>query len=1011
LGFFIILVIGILFAQYYQDLADERDEHTRQVYTEYIESMNKDTLSHMALFIEQRFPFLHDIDRLKREGAAGTDWFWARTAELVSIKNAFGFSYVYYLEKSGENFIQIIDADIRQDYQTELLHQPAWTVSAVPPFIKEAWETGKLTLSPGAYKDEWGEHISAVLPILNDGNVAGLLGIDYDVSSLKKPMREVEEFLIQRQDALRRRLEIALAVFVIIVIVVMVIQLTLDYRSVLLPVTSLEAAERTRVMMDATPMICSLMDTEGNILDCNEETVKILGLSGKSDFIDHLADFYPEYQADGEKSVDKFRGIIKTALETGSCRTEWMYHTASGEMLPVESITVRVPWKDGWRLLGYDRDLREIKAKETAAREAEERMQVMLDTMSFASFFMDDQGQVLDYNRRALELFACKEGQVFKDNFFKVFSPQYQLDGRPSREKGLEKISEVFREGQAVFQWQHRRGDGQPLPAEVTLVRVKWKNGFRLIAYVRDLRDLTETTDNLKRLQCMVEGWSGFFMYIGERAAIEYTNPAVSEITGHTKEALLRDGLSLIFNEETLYQVKQKLSDAIRKNRNITFEEALTDKEGRIRDYVFSAFPSAMYDGTLGIGIVGRDITELKQIQRELSVAKEQAERALALESSYSRIKSDFLSRVSHEMRTPLNAIIGTTAMAKKTANVKYRERYFETIEESSEQLLEIVNDMLDIVALNNGEFEFSPAPFSFGGAMNPIAGEFKSKAELKGQRFILDIDSRIPDALISDERRFKYILTNLLDNAVKFTPENGTISLSASLLENRGDECVVRFEVTDTGAGIAPDMLRRMWETFEQAESAVTRSYGGMGLSLALIKRIVTLMKGEIQVESELGKGARFMCRLIFGVDISTSEEDRAGAPPEGDEIPDLSGKRILVVDDVDINREILAAILEETGVMVDEAQNGAEALKKFSETKYDMVLMDLHMPLMDGFNATREMRDSALPWARTTPVIAISADNSPEIRAQCLEAGLNGHITKPVDTKRLFETISKWS
>jgi hypothetical protein len=189
LGFFIVLVIGIVFAQYYQNLADERDAHTRQVYNGYIESMYKDNLTHMALVIEQSFPFLHDIDRLKQEGAAGTDWFWARTSELIRIRDTFGFAYVYYLEKSGADFIHIVDTDIQRDYQAELLHKPAWTTSAMPPFFEEAWKTGKLTLSPEPYKDEWGEQITVALPIMNNGKVVGILGIDYDISSLAEPIQ------------------------------------------------------------------------------------------------------------------------------------------------------------------------------------------------------------------------------------------------------------------------------------------------------------------------------------------------------------------------------------------------------------------------------------------------------------------------------------------------------------------------------------------------------------------------------------------------------------------------------------------------------------------------------------------------------------------------------------------------------------------------------------------------------------------------------------------------------
>jgi CheY-like chemotaxis protein len=233
-------------------------------------------------------------------------------------------------------------------------------------------------------------------------------------------------------------------------------------------------------------------------------------------------------------------------------------------------------------------------------------------------------------------------------------------------------------------------------------------------------------------------------------------------------------------------------------------------------------------------------------------------------------------------------------------------------------------------------------------------------------------------------------------------------------MLEKNNGNCSIRFDVSDNGIGISKEALDRLWQVFEQADNSINREHGGMGLGLPLAKRIVNLMQGELMIKSELGKGSCFTCYVQLGVAREAEAVDvtNEANTASGDSLltSDLGEKRILIVDDVSINRDILFALLEDTGMILDGACNGEEAVSMFQKNKYDLVLMDLHMPVMDGYTATKKIRASAQPWAKSVPIISISADTGAERISKCLEAGMNEHLPKPVEVEALFGTISKW-
>ena len=382
---------------------------------------------------------------------------------------------------------------------------------------------------------------------------------------------------------------------------------------------------------------------------------------------------------------------------------------------------------------------------------------------------------------------------------------------------------------------------------------------------------------------------------------------------------------------------------------------------------------------------------------------------AIAQAKQAGEAKTRFLANLSHEIRTPMNAIIGMVQIADRSDNFDDVKRCISQIDLSSRHLLGLLGDVLDISKIEEGKFKLNDEPFILDVILDNVVSSMRPSATARNIELSSDTHGMYNLRLLGDSMRLSQVLINFLSNAIKFTPEGGQVWMDAEELSSDEEKCLMRFSVADTGIGMSEEAQSRIFSPFEQADGSTSRQYGGTGLGLAISQRIVNLMGSEIAVKSGENKGSTFSFSVWMALDKS---EVPPGGPSEQAIHYDFSGKNILVVDDIDINREIIYAFLEDTGAAHEGAPNGARAVELFAASEpggYDLVLMDVQMPVMDGLAATRAIRALGRPDAQTIPILAMTANVFKEDMQQVAAAGMNGHIGKPVEYDSTMATIAR--
>ncbi len=583
----------------------------------------------------------------------------------------------------------------------------------------------------------------------------------------------------------------------------------------------------------------------------------------------------------------------------------------------------------------------------------------------------------------------------------------------PTRFRAMHtKHVEAFADGPAESKGMNERRQlvglrktGEEFPVEASLSRSQTPHGLIFTAIVRDITERRRVeaviAQSEAKYRALADNATDIILRFGPDGLIRYISPACRSLGLEPEEQIGQPITRFLAPEqrEHLPAVLAILFSGADLDPNAPRRlYKLFDQSGRA--VWFESNPRLMRDeagDVREVVTVLRDVTKTLAMEEELRRKRAEAEAAAVA-------KAEFLANMSHEIRTPLTGVIGFAGLLEKMDGLPRKARtYASRIVTGSQVLLSVVNDVLDFSKIEAGQIELDPQPFDPKAFVEETVDLLRAQAQAKGLALRVEAVGALPAAVRADSDRVRQVLMNLLNNAVKFTAE-GAVSVAVSHLAEGGG--VLRIAVSDTGVGIPAEHIDRLFQRFSQVDGSIARQYGGTGLGLAICKSLTEMMGGEIGVASEVGRGSTFW--FTIAAPAGTAAAPVNPVKVVGDRA--LGSARILIVDDSSVNRELVSTLLSPFDVELTEAANGAEAVEAAQRAAFDLILMDLQMPGMDGLAATRAIRAGSGP-NRTTPILALSANVMPAQVAACREAGMDDHIAKPINPQELLSKIGRWT
>lgn len=515
-------------------------------------------------------------------------------------------------------------------------------------------------------------------------------------------------------------------------------------------------------------------------------------------------------------------------------------------------------------------------------------------------------------------------------------------------------------------------------------------------------RSVVALEESEKRYQQIIENVSDLIYTTDKKGIIQYANPSALRVTEFSqKEITGRSYVNFIREDYKKMTLNFYRNALIKKLQNTYFEFPIITKSGKEVWLGQNVTLIIDEDKTTiqGFQAMARDITERIKFEKELIESKEQA-------ISAAKIKSQFITNMSHEIRTPLNGIIGISNLLQKTELDDKQKKYLQAIITSADQLMGIINNILDLSKIEAKRMTVDEKPFDLHDLISGLETLFETRARQKNLSFFCRLDDQIPKIISGDSIKLNQILFNLVGNSLKFTDE-GFVQLDVKLKELSDKKCIVQFKVIDTGIGIDKKHQEKIFSAFSQVESDTTRRYGGTGLGLTIVKKLVELQNGSIDLTSAVGKGTTFIVELSFG--LANEENLNNNKEEEGQAQYNFENLKILLAEDNLVNQLVTSDLLKGQNAVVTIAVNGQEAIDLFRENDYDMILMDMQMPHMDGYQAMKIIRDEFPSSKKEIPITALTAHAFEGELNKCLEYGANFYLSKPFRPVQLFDIINK--
>lgn len=660
---------------------------------------------------------------------------------------------------------------------------------------------------------------------------------------------------------------------------------------------------------------------------------------------------------------------------------------------------------------------------EQALRESETKYRELFESSRDAIMLLfPPEWKFTTCNPATVALFGAKSIEHFTTLGPWDVSPLLQPDGECSADKAPKVIRQAMEDGSHFFEWTHRRINGPNFAATVLLTRITLKGQTGLQATVRDISEQKRTEQALRDLsefqKAILDNAGHAIISAMPDGIIRVFNPAAEQLLGYSAEELVGKQTPAIFHDPQEVVTRAQAFSAelgidlepgfdvfvekCRRGLPNAHEWTYIRKDGSRLTVLLTITALRNPDGAITSFLgVASDITTIKSVQRELTLAKDAAEAA-------SVAKSQFLANMSHEIRTPMNGVLGMTELLLATPLTDKQRHMTQTVRQSAASLLTIINDILDYSKIEAGKLQLERTDIDLSLLLDDAVKLFSEAARQKGLSLSVAIAPDIPTALRGDPTRLRQILLNLIGNSIKFTVA-GSITVTADCLKRSAEQVLLRVTVRDTGIGIPPESQTRVFDAFAQADGSTTRKFGGTGLGLTIVKQLVHLMGGTVDLESIPGLGSTF--GLTVPLEIRPDNKMSSAIVQAQQSTARLHGKILLAEDNV-VNREIAVAMLELLGCTVDIAEDGQEALTAADAQSYDVVLMDCQMPNLDGLEASRLIREQEQhhPHRRRLPIVALTANAMEGDREQCLAAGMDGYLTKPFTVDQLHHALAPW-